>query len=327
MILRRGLAPAVLAAWLFLIPAGVGFAQPMGNADLKGPPFVLTMIGPGVYAAINQPGSYAGSNAGFIVGDDGVVVVDAFSNPDVARYFLGEIRKITPKPIRFLINTHYHGDHVVGDAVFHDAGAVIVAHRNVRGWIHAENIRLFGGDKLKPETRAQIEAVPTPDLVTSQPLTIWLGARRVEVLPRAGHTGGDLAVSVPDAHVLFGGDLLWRRISPTIVDSNVRVAIGELAAFRRMPDSAVTTFVPGHGELMRVGDVAEYQAHLADLAAATADVRKAGLKGEDEVEAVKAILKPRYGDWRGFDRSTAFEVQAMDEELAGTKRVPTPASD
>jgi cyclase len=75
---------------------------------------VLKSIGPGVYAAIDGPAHRSGSNAGFVIGDDGVLVIDSFFDPDAAKALLGEIRRLTPKPVRYVVNTHYHIDHVRG---------------------------------------------------------------------------------------------------------------------------------------------------------------------------------------------------------------------
>src|SRR5215208_3802994 len=113
-----------------------------GSASAQAPnlPFTLKQLGPGVYAAIDGPEHKAGSNAGFVIGDDGVLVVDAFFTPDAARALVAEIRRLTAKPIRYLVNTHYHADHTGGDQVLRDAGAIIIAHRNVRGWIRTDNV-------------------------------------------------------------------------------------------------------------------------------------------------------------------------------------------
>ena len=102
--------------------------------------FTIKKIGEGVYAAISGDGSKAGSNAGFIVGSNGVVVVDTFVAVDPAKELLAEIRKITNLPVRYVVNTHYHLDHTGGNAVFSEAGAAILAHRNVRGWLRTENM-------------------------------------------------------------------------------------------------------------------------------------------------------------------------------------------
>ncbi|MFX7866347.1 hypothetical protein ABTK37_20335, partial [Acinetobacter baumannii] len=86
--------------------------------------------------------------------------------------------------------------------VLREAGAIIVAHKNERGWVRTENAHLFG-ERVTPALQARIAALALPDVTTDAPLTIWLGQRKVEVQPVLGHTGGDLAVRVPDAHVLF----------------------------------------------------------------------------------------------------------------------------
>ena len=120
------------------------------SAQTAALPFVLEQVGPGVYAAIDGPEHKAGSNAGFVIGDDGVLVVDAFFNLDAARALVGEIHRLTPKPIRYVVNTHYHIDHTGGDQALRDAGAVIIAHRNVRGWVRTENVHLLG-NQITPE--------------------------------------------------------------------------------------------------------------------------------------------------------------------------------
>src|SRR5215831_19551713 len=95
-------------------------------------PFTLKPLGRGVYAAIDDAKGDAGANAGFVIGADGVAVVDTFENEKAARALLSEIRKLTPLPVKFVINTHYHLDHVAGNRVFQDAGAVVIGQRNVR---------------------------------------------------------------------------------------------------------------------------------------------------------------------------------------------------
>ena len=169
--------------------------------------FTLKKIGAGIYAAVAVDGGKAGSNAGFIVGDNGVVVVDTFVNPAVAQELLAEIRKVTNLPIRYVVNTHYHLDHTSGNGVFAEAGATIVAQRNLRPWLRTENLKFFGPNP-KPEQKARVEALVLPDLVYDQAVDIYLGSRLVQVRYMLGHTGGDSVVLVPDANVVFGGDLI-----------------------------------------------------------------------------------------------------------------------
>ena len=309
-------AGASLLLGLIFVVAGSAAAQTPPS-----PPFKLKEVGPGVYAALS------GSNAGFVVGDDGVLVVDSFFELDTAKAMLAEIRKITPKPIRYVVNTHYHADHVGGDQVFKDAGAIIITHRNVRGWIRPENQRMFGNvpdPALKAQIAQQMAQLPLPDLTTESPITVWLGARRVDIRPVEGHTGGDLVVGVPDAKVLFCGDLLW-HMPPNTVDGNTPKWIATVRGFEQLPDAASMTYVPGHGDLETVKDVANFRGYVADLASLTEAGRKRGLKGEALVADVAPKLQAAHPDYPHPPRVVASEVKYMEQELDGTKRVPQPA--
>lgn len=255
-----------------------------------------------------------------------MLVVDGFFTVEAARALVGEIHRLTPKPIRYVVNTHYHADHTGGDQALRDAGAIIIAHKNVRGWVRTNNINLFG-DRITPELRAKIEALPLPDLVTDKDLTVWLGSRKVVVRPVLGHTGGDLVINVPDARVLFCGDMLWRRIPPNLIDGSVKEWLATDGDFLKLPDAAHTTFVPGHGDLADAKDVEDFRAYLADLKALALDARKHGLKDDAEIRAVAPKLKGRHADWNISDRAAAAEIRYMDQELAGTKKRPVPVSD
>ena len=310
-----------LLAFLAVLIAGPASAQ--SPAPL---PFVLKQLGPGVYAAIDGPEHKAGSNAGFVIGDDGVLVVDAFFTTDAARALVGEIHRLTPKPIRYVVNTHYHADHTGGDQALRDAGAIIIAHRNVRGWLRTNNINLFG-DRITPELKARIESLPLPDLTTDKDLTVWLGSRKIVVRTVLGHTGGDLTIFVPDAKVLFAGDMLWRKIPPNLIDGSVREWAATDADFAAMPDAAQTTYVPGHGDIADLHDVTDFRAYLLDLRRLVSEGRKAGLKDDALAQYVTPKLKALHPDWTISDRAAAFEVRYMADELAGTKRRPIPRPD
>jgi len=297
-----------------------------GTAAAQAPalPFTLKQVAPGVYAAIDGPEHKSGSNAGFVIGDDGVLVVDSFFYPDATRALVSEIRRLTPKPIRYLVNTHYHADHTGGDQVLREAGAIIVAHRNVHDWVRTENIHLFG-DRITPELKARIEALPLPDVTTTTDLTIWLGSRKVEIHTVLGHTGGDLTVFVPDAKVLFTGDLLWRKIPPNLIDGAVKEWLATDADFAAMPDAAHTAFVPGHGEIADAKDVQDFRQYLLDLRRLVTEGRNAGLKDDALTAVVAPKLRALHRDWTISDRALSAEVRYMNDELAGKKRRPRPA--
>ncbi|HEY1929851.1 MAG TPA: MBL fold metallo-hydrolase [Caulobacteraceae bacterium] len=322
---RRTLRSVALAA-LGSLTTSLIAGQVAAQDAPTGAPFVLKTLAPGVYAAIDGPGHKAGSNAGIVVGDDGVAVIDAFFTPDAAKALLATIRQLTPWPVRYVVNTHYHVDHTGGDQVFRDAGAVIIAHRNVREWLHSENPRLLG-DRMTPAQRALIAGLPEPDLTTTTSLTIWLGARRLDVKAYPGHTGGDLIVKVPDAKTVFAGDLLWRHTSPNVIDGRIAPWIATDNAFLALPDAAHTIFVPGHGQVADAADVADFRDYLSDLLSNVRKARAAGLRGAALTAQVLPKMKAKYGDWDAFDYFIPKEIAFTEAELNGTKYLPVAPSD
>ena len=319
--------PMIRRIFVALLPlvalGGSGGAQPASSPAL---PFVLKQVGPGVYAAIDGPEHKAGSNAGFVIGDDGVLVIDSFFNLDAARALVGEIHRLTPKPIRYVVNTHYHVDHTGGDEALREAGAIIIAHKNVRGWVRVNNINLLG-DRITPEMKSRIEALPLPDVVTDKDLAVWLGSRKVVVRTVLGHTGGDLTVFVPDAKVLFTGDMLWRKIPPNLIDGSVAEWQATDGAFAGMPGAAHMVYVPGHGDVADLADVKDFRSYLLDLQRLVAQGRRDSLKGDALVQFVEPKLKALHPDWTISDRAATAEIRYMDEEEAGTKRRPVPVAD
>ena len=203
---------AASCALLWLPAAGQAQSTPV-------PAFTLKQVGANVWAAIDNPTAkgVAAANGGFVIGDDGVAVIDSFASADAAKQLLAEIRQRTQLPIKFVINTHYHGDHVGGNGVFAEAGASVFAHRNVRTWIHAENLRLIG-DKAPQSIKTMIQGLTRPSVLYLDGVNLYLGGREIQVRFFPGHTGGDSVVFVPDAAVAFAGDLLWRNMVPNIVD-------------------------------------------------------------------------------------------------------------
>jgi glyoxylase-like metal-dependent hydrolase (beta-lactamase superfamily II) len=286
-------------------------------------PFTLKPLGHNVYAAIDGPKGTAGANAGFVIGDDGVVVVDTFESVDAAKALLGEIRKLTPLPIKYVVNTHYHLDHTGGNRVFQDVGAVVIAHRNVPGWIHTENLKFFG-DKIKPEQKAMVESLVAPSLVYDHGMSVLLGSVAVQISFYPGHTGGDSAVFIPSANVVFGGDLFWNQTLPNLIDASTEPWIGTLADILKRAPSA--TFVPGHGDVGKVTDVEAFRAYLQDIRKMTEGPAKAGKAGDDLVGAVMPALQEKYGQWNFFKYFSKPNIIDTAAEWSGTKKRPQPAT-
>jgi len=285
--------------------------------------FTIKKLGDGVYAALGVDGGKAGSNAGFVVGSNGVLVVDTFTNPAAARDLLAEIRKITSLPIRFVVNTHYHLDHTGGNAVFAEAGATIVAQRNLRGWLRTENMKFFGATP-KPEDKARVESLALPDMVYSDAVDIYLGSRLVQVRYMLGHTGGDSVIVVPDANVVFGGDLIWQKHLPNLIDATTSDWVKTLE--KLLADHPSATFVSGHGDVATPQDVRDFHDYLVALREAVAKAQAAGKSGQDLVDSVSAQLKDKYGELK-FPGFLPRNIAQTAAELKGEKKVPVAATE
>ena len=312
-----------MARKLGLILITWGLLSQTSAADAPKSYFTLHELGHGVWAAISAPGSHAGGNTGFVIGSDGVAVIDSFQTVEAAQALLDAIRKTTPLPIRYVINTHYHLDHVMGNGIFQKAGAVILAQDNVRAWERPENLKFFGPTP-KPEDKALIEGLTLPSVTYKDGVTLWLGDRKIVVKVVQGHTGGDSVVIVPDAKVVFTGDLFWDHDLPNLIDADTVQQIATDEGF--LKDYPDATFVPGHGELGKASDVNAFRDYLVALREAVGDARADRKSGQALTDAVMAAIKPQYGSWGYFDYFAKSNIEQTDAELAGTKKRPVPPS-
>jgi len=297
-----------------------GAADPAA-ADTPKSYFTLHELGKGVWAAISVPGSHAGGNTGFVIGSGGVAVIDTFQTVEAAQALLDAIRKTTNLPIRYVINTHYHLDHVMGDGLFEKAGAVVMAEDNVRAWERSENLKFFG-PAPKPEDKALVAGLTLPSLTYKDGVTLWLGDRELVVKVVQGHTGGDSAVIVPDAKVMFTGDLFWDHDLPNLIDADTAQQIATNEGF--LKDYPDYSFVPGHGEVGKAAEVSAFRDYLVNLRKAVGDARAAGKSGQALTDAVMAAIKPGYSSWGYFDNFAQHNIEQTDQELAGTKKRPIP---
>ncbi len=306
------------------------FAQtPAAPATDPKLPFELKLIGPNIWAAIDDAKGDAGANAGFVIGDDGVAVIDTFENQAAAKALLQEIHRLTHLPVKFVINTHYHLDHVAGNRVFDQQGAVIVGHQRIRDWIHTENLKFFG-EAIKPEEKAMVANLLAPEVVYDSGVTLYLGSRRLDVRFFEGHTGGDSVVLVRDAGIVFCGDLFWHKTLPNLIDASTAEWIPTLSLITDLTGNAAAghgasapgLFVPGHGDVGDAADVKAFQGYLTYLRAMVRKPAEDGLRGDDLVAAVLPDLTKQYGSWDFFKYFSRSDILDTGAELAGTKRVP-----
>lgn len=305
-----------------LLLLAMTLASGIATATESRPFFTLHRIGKGVWAAVALPHSKAGSNSGFVIGDDSVLVVDSFQDPAAAQALLTVIQRKTPLPVRYVVNTHYHLDHVSGNGVYQAAGAVILAQRNVRAWERSENLKFFG-DKITPAQTKMVQSYVLPSIVYREGVELYLGSRKVVVRALPGHTGGDSIVYVPDADVVFTGDLFWDHSLPNLIYANTPAQIETDQIL--LHDYPRATFVPGHGQIGKAADVEAFRGYLIALRAAISNVQKNGEPGPALQSDVRDKLKPVYGSWNYFDYFIDKNIGQTVAELDGTKRRPVPA--
>ena len=338
---------ALVAAGLVLLASGVTClnrevtaVSPKADED-----FQLVKVAEGVYAAIAKSGGLASGNAGFVIGDDGVLIFDTFFTPAAIEELISEIQSLTKLPIKYAVNSHYHLDHTGGNQVLVERGVPIVAHDNVMIWQTTKNKRFLpapeelqkrkaNAAKQMSETsedqkdkRAQLERqIRRYDAMMSIKLTnptktfssgtlrLKLGKREVILATLPGHTGGDVFAYVPDAKVVFTGDLGWSKTLPNLVDATVNDWIPTLD--KMLAQYPTAKFVPGHGNIAQAEDIRAFRDYLDDL---RTRVGKGIADGFTVDQAKQQLTLPERYKTFAFQNFATPNVEDMYKELKGTK--------
>lgn len=242
------------------------------------------------------------SNAGFVVTDDGVVVIDALGSPTLANELIAEIRRVTSQPIRYVIVTHYHADHIYGLQAFKAAGATVIANAHGKEYLNSDTAqrRLEASRQdLFPWIDEQTRLVAADRWLEAEESTLRVGSFDF-VLRHVGpaHTPEDLVVFVPNRAVLFAGDLVFRGRIPFVGQADSRQWIASLG---RLIDFKPKVMVPGHGALSEdpVPDLQLTRDYLAYLRKTMAD---AALNLEPFEEAYAKA------DWSRFEHMPLFRA-------------------
>jgi glyoxylase-like metal-dependent hydrolase (beta-lactamase superfamily II) len=210
-------------------------------------------VGPGIWMVQGESalGSSANrnfiSNAAFVVTADGVVVIDAMGSPALAEELLAAIRRITPQPVRRVIVTHYHADHVYGLQVFAAAGAEIIAHEKGRAYLHSDTAALrlqASREEMFPWIDENTRLVAA-DRWIHGPERFTMGGVEFVLQPVGpAHTPEDLVVYLPQQRVLFSGDLVFRGRIPFV---GLADSAGWIESLDRLLGFETERIVPGHG--------------------------------------------------------------------------------
>ena len=296
-----------------LIMAGVGFSP--GSVPVDAPLQVREVAaGVFVYFGVDElmtaENEGAIANIGFVVGDDSVAVIDTGGSAREGRRLLAAIQNVTAKPIRYVINTHAHPDHVFGNAAFASEAAVFVGHRNLpralalRGRYYLEAFGRSMGDVL-----GGVELISPQQLVDDE-VKINLGNRTLTLRAwAAAHSDGDLTVLDDAAQTLFAGDLVFLRHIP-VVDASLRGWLSAIDALAGIPARQV---VPGHGPM------AEWPLALSGerryLEGLARDCRALIASGASLAQAAATAGVSEKPQWKLFEEYNARNATAAFVEL------------
>jgi len=268
-------------------------------------PFQIQSVAPGDYVHFGQIAMTTPENAGdianlgIIVGRDAVAVVDTGGSVEVGEELRAAVRRLTDKPIRYVINTHEHPDHIFGNAAFAGDGITFVGHHNLprelaeRGAYYLRSYRAALGDRAIAEVRI----IPPSRLVNDE-TTLDLGDRRLTLTAwsPAAHTDCDLTVLDRSTGTLYAGDLVFLDHVP-VVDGSIK---GWLQIIPRLAQLPALRVVPGHGQRVApwpqaLADERRYLSTIAD------DARRLILAGVPLAAAVPQIGASERDLWQLFD--------------------------
>lgn len=275
-------------------------------------------IAPGVYAHSGQIAEYGPenegdvSNAGFIVGREAVAVIDTGGSARVGARLRAAVRTVTSLPIRYVINTHMHPDHVFGNAAFEADQPAFVAHHKMGRGLAARAERYIAVNKAAiGEAAFAGTKIVLPTLPVTETMTLDLGSREIVLEARkTAHTDNDLTVLDSETGTLFAGDLVFVEHAPSL-DGSILGWLSLLEALEKTPAQRV---VPGHGPAsMPWPDAAKPIHHYLQLI--TDEIRVLIKEDRTLSEATATVGLSERGAWKLFEDYNARNVSAAFAEL------------
>lgn len=292
-----------------------GFASAADTAEKA---IAFDEIGPGLYAFTAE----GDPNSGVIIGDDAVLVVEAQATPVMAQSVIDRVRAVTDKPIRYLVLSHYHAVRVLGASAFKNAE--IITSQVTRDLIVERGQQDMESEIGRfPRLFCAVESIPGltwPTITFSGETSVWLGRREVRLrhLGRA-HTAGDIVAWVPDADVVFSGDLVEYHSACYCGDAHFTDwprTLDNLAALN------ARALVPGRGAALRTPDkvseaIAMTRDFLSTLYGAVSDSAAKGHSLKEAFASARAVMDPKFSSFAIYEHCLPFNVARAYDEARG----------
>jgi glyoxylase-like metal-dependent hydrolase (beta-lactamase superfamily II) len=295
--------------------AAKGFAS---TADLTEKKVSFDQLGEGLYAYTAE----GDPNSGIIVGDDGVMVVDAQATPAMAQDVIARVAKVTDKPIKYVLLSHYHAVRVLGASAY--TGAEIICSDTARAMIVERGQQDMDSEIGRfPRLFRDVETIPGltwPTVTFPDQMSVWLGKREVRIMHIGrGHTAGDVIALVPDANVVFSGDLVEYHSACYCGDAHFSDWPGTLDILAEMKPRAL---VPGRGAaLTNATQVAEGIAStsefLTTLYGIVSEQVAKGRSLKETFDATKAAMDPKFSAYAIYEHCMPFNVSRAYDEAKG----------
>jgi cyclase len=305
----------------------------------------LTKLADDVYAGIVSPEGNAVGNSGVVVLDNGVLVFDTHFTPEAGQSLMSALRSVTSKPVRYVINSHWHADHTHGNQAFADAQMISSTNarrdmqqmdipsmnRNIK--IAQTQLEELGRSAVQEQDSIQKERINsqikarrdfldtmsrlkfmTPVVTFDDSIKIQDGKREIRLYYYGkGHTDGDILMLVPDAKIVFLGDLFFNDAIPNVQDASI---LEWMKTLGKILELDADKFVPGHGPVGSKSDVKRFLDYFEELKAM---IEPAIARGESREQVTNGMLLPiKYSSCQ-FQSFFPFNVQKMYAELMAQK--------
>ena len=292
-----------------------GFAS---TGDLTDKAVSFDELGPGLYAYTAE----GDPNSGIIVGDDGVMVIDAQATPAMAQDVIARVATVTDKPIKYVLLTHYHAVRVLGASAYKNAE--IICSDTARAMIAERGQQDMDSEIGRfPRLFRAVETIPGltwPTITFPGQISVWLGKREVRILHIGrGHTAGDVIAVVPDANVVFSGDLVEYRSACYCGDAHFNDWPATLDILAQMQ---ATALVPGRGAALTdpkmVADgIAMTSDFLTTLYGTVSEQVAKGHSLKQTFDATKAAMDPKFSSYAIYEHCMPFNVSRAYDEARG----------